>query len=212
LRGIRVAVPADLSSAAFFLVGASIAAGSDLVLEEVGVNPTRTGVLEILRLLGADIEILDQREQGGEPVADLRVRARRLRGTAIPSALVPLAIDEFPVLFVGASCAEGTTIVSGAEELRHKESDRIAVMAEGLTALGGVAIATPDGIRLDGGRLKGGVVDSHGDHRVAMAFAMAGLCAEGAIEVRDCANVDTSFPGFAALAHTAGLNVVSADD
>jgi 3-phosphoshikimate 1-carboxyvinyltransferase len=205
LRGTRIDVPADISSAAFFLVGASIAEGSDLVLEHVGINPTRTGVIEILRLMGADIEVLNAREAGGEPVADLRVRSARLRGITIPEELVPLAIDEFPVLFVAAACAEGETVLTGAEELRVKESDRIAVMADGLRALGIDAEPRPDGMRVRGGQLSGGRIDSHGDHRIAMSFAIAALRAGGEVHIDDCANVNTSFPGFAGLAASAGL-------
>ncbi len=207
LTATAVDVPADISSAAFFLVGASIAAGSDLVLEHVGVNPTRTGVLDILGLMGADVTRENERLAGGEPVADLRVRAARLRGAVIPPELVPLAIDEFPAVFVAAACADGETVVTGAEELRVKESDRIQVMADGLRALGVDARPTPDGMVIRGGRIGGGRVDSRGDHRVAMAFAMAALRAEGEVVVDDCANVQTSFPGFAALAGRAGLGI-----
>lgn len=205
LVATRLAVPADLSSAAFFLVGASIATGSELTLSHVGVNPTRIGVLDILKQMGADIALLNAREVGGEPVADLRVRAAKLRGIRIPEALVPLAIDEFPILFIAAACAEGETRLSGARELRVKESDRIAVMAEGLRALSIEAIERDDGLTIRGGRVRGGEVDSRGDHRVAMAFAIAALAASGPIVVRDCKNIDTSFPGFAALAASAGL-------
>ena len=151
LTGGAIDVPADISSAAFFLVGASIADGSEVVLEHVGMNPTRTGVIEILRLMGAEIEVANEREVGGEPVADLLVRSRPLRGVRIPEALVPLAIDEFPALFVAAACARGETVLTGAEELRVKESDRIAVMADGLQAMGVKAEPTPDGIRIEGG-------------------------------------------------------------
>ena len=200
-------VPADISSAAFFLVGASIAPGSDLVLEHVGLNPTRTGVLAILREMGADITVLNERHVGGEPVGDLRVRAAPLRGIRIPEDQVPLAIDEFPALFVAAACAEGETVLTGAEELRVKESDRIQVMADGLAALGVGARPTPDGIRIQGGPIGGGRIASHGDHRIAMSFAVAALRAGGAIAIDDCANVDTSFPGFAALAAGAGLDI-----
>ena len=207
LAGTEIDVPADLSSAAFFLVGASIAPGSDLVMEHVGLNPTRTGVIEILRRMGADIEILNARLAGGEPVADLRVRHAPLRGIRIPEALVPLAIDEFPALFVAAACAEGVTVLTGAEELRVKESDRIQVMADGLNALGIAAEPTPDGIVIQGGALSGGTVKSHGDHRIAMSFAMAALRAAGPITIQDCANVNTSFPGFVALAWNAGLAI-----
>ncbi len=211
LTATTVTVPADISSSAFFLVGASIAAGSDLLLERVGINPTRTGVIDILRLMGADIAMSDPREEGGEPVADLRVRSAPLRGIAIPQALVPLAIDEFPALFVAAACAEGETVLSGAEELRVKESDRIQVMADGLQVLGIDARPTPDGIVIRGGALRGGRVNSHGDHRIAMAFAMAGLCAEAPVTIDDCANVATSFPGFVSLACRAGLALRSLD-
>lgn len=207
LRACPIDVPADISSAAFFLVGASIAPGSDLLLEHVGVNPTRIGVLSILRRMGADIELLDAREVGGEPVADLRVRSRALRGIRIPADQVPLAIDEFPALFIAAACAEGETVLAGARELRVKESDRIAVMAAGLQRLGIEARETPDGIVIRGGRLKGGEVESHGDHRIAMSFAVAALRAAGPVTIRDCKNVDTSFPGFAALARQAGLGI-----
>ena len=207
LTACAIDVPADVSSAAFFLVGASIAAGSELVLEHVGVNPTRTGVLDILRLMGADVTRENERLAGGEPVADLRVRAARLRGAVIPPELVPLAIDEFPAVFVAAACAEGETVVSGAAELRVKESDRIQVMADGLRVLGVDARPTADGMIIRGGRFGGGRVDSRGDHRVAMAFAMAALRAEGEVVVDDCANVQTSFPGFADLAGGAGLGI-----
>lgn len=202
-------VPADISSAAFFLVGASIAEGSDLTLKHVGMNPTRDGVINILRLMGADIEVYNRREVGGEPVADLRVRSARLKGIRIPEDQVPLAIDEFPALFIAAACAEGVTVLSGAEELRVKESDRIQVMADGLQALGVVAKPTHDGIVIQGGRIGGGQVNSHGDHRIAMSFAMAALRADGEIRIDDCANVDTSFPGFAELAASVGLDVHS---
>ncbi|MDX1430830.1 MAG: 3-phosphoshikimate 1-carboxyvinyltransferase [Gammaproteobacteria bacterium] len=211
LVGTRIEVPGDISSAAFFLVGASIAAGSDLRIDNVGMNPTRTGVITLLEQMGARIEVLARREAAGEPVADLRVRAARLRGVRVDPALVPLAIDEFPALFVAAACAEGVTELAGARELRVKESDRLAVMAEGLARLGADARATEDGMVIrGGGRLGGGEVSSHGDHRVAMAFAMAGLAADGPIRVRDCDNVATSFPGFAELARGAGLALESA--
>ena len=207
LTGTTIDVPADISSAAFFLVGASLAPGSDLVLEHVGVNPTRTGVIEILRLMGAQIEVLNPRLAGGEPVADLRVRHAPLHGIRIPEALVPLAIDEFPALFIAAAGAEGVTVLTGAEELRVKESDRIQVMADGLSALGGAAGPTSDGIIIQGGALAGGTVHSHSDHRIAMSFAMAALRASGPITIRDCANVNTSFPGFVVLARNAGLSI-----
>lgn len=207
LRATDIQVPADISSAAFFMVGASLAEGSDITLEHVGVNPSRSGIIEILRLMGASLEIINERSAGGEPVADIRVRSARLHGVEVPRHLVSLAIDEFPVLFVAAACANGETVVSGAEELRVKESDRIQVMADGLAALGADARPTPDGMRIRGGPCRGGTVDSLGDHRVAMAFAMAALRASGPITIRDCANVATSFPGFVEIARSAGLKI-----
>jgi 3-phosphoshikimate 1-carboxyvinyltransferase len=202
-------VPADISSATFFLVGASIAPGSDVMLEHVGINPTRVGVINILKRMGADLELLNPREVGGEPVADIRVRGARLRGVRIPEDQVPLAIDEFPALFIAAACAAGETTLTGAHELRVKESDRIAVMAQGLQRLGIEAHETPDGIVIQGGEMRGGEVDSHGDHRIAMSFAMAALRANDPVTVRDCKNVDTSFPGFVGLARRAGLDISS---
>lgn len=207
LTATRIEVPADISSAAFFLVAASIAEGSELVLEHVGINPTRTGVIDILKLMGGDITLENQREVGGEPVADIRVRAAKLKGIDIPEDLVPLAIDEFPVLFVAAACAEGRTVLRGAEELRVKESDRIQVMADGLIALGVKAEPTPDGIIIEGGAIGGGEVWAHGDHRIAMSFSVASLRASAPIRIHDCANVATSFPNFLALAAEVGIQV-----
>lgn len=207
LKATHIEVPADISSAAFFLVAASIAEGSELVLEHVGINPTRTGVIDILRLMGADIRLENQREVGGEPVADLHVRAAKLKGVEIPEELVPLAIDEFPVLFVAAACAEGRTVLRGAEELRVKESDRIQVMADGLLTLGVKCEPTPDGIIIDGGQIGGGEVHGHGDHRIAMAFSVASLRANAPIRIHDCANVATSFPNFLALCAQVGIRV-----
>jgi 3-phosphoshikimate 1-carboxyvinyltransferase len=171
------------------------------------MNPTRIGVVNILRAMGADIEVQDSRDVGGEPVADLRVRSARLRGIRIPEDQVPLAIDEFPALFIAAACAEGDTLLTGAEELRVKESDRIQVMAEGLAVLGIQTEVRRDGMLIRGGHPVGGAVESRGDHRIAMAFAMAALRSEGPVTVRDCSNVNTSFPGFAAIASSAGLEV-----
>ncbi|PAU54932.1 bifunctional prephenate dehydrogenase/3-phosphoshikimate 1-carboxyvinyltransferase [Pseudomonas sp. PIC25] len=207
LSATHIEVPADISSAAFFLVAASIAEGSELVLEHVGINPTRIGVIEILRLMGGDITLENQREVGGEPVADIRVRAARLKGIDIPESLVPLAIDEFPVLFIAAAYAEGRTVLRGAEELRVKESDRIQVMADGLQTLGVKAEPTPDGIVIEGGPIGGGEVHSHGDHRIAMSFSVASLRASAPIRIHDCANVATSFPNFLGLAAQAGIRV-----
>jgi len=211
LRACDIDVPSDISSATFFLIGATIAPGSELLLQHVGINPTRIGVLNILRRMGGDLELLGTREVGGEPVADIRVRHSRLRGIRIPEDQVPLAIDEFPALFIAAACAEGETLLTGAHELRVKESDRIAVMAEGLRRLGVAAQETPDGMVIRGGQIRGGEVDSHGDHRIAMSFAMAALRADGPVSVKDCANVATSFPGFAELAANAGLGISARD-
>jgi 3-phosphoshikimate 1-carboxyvinyltransferase len=207
LKATQIDIPADISSAAFFMVGASIAPNSDITLQHVGINPTRTGVIDILQLMGANIELLNQREVGGEPVADIRVRSAQLRGIEIPEALVPLAIDEFPVLFVAASCAEGKTVLRGAEELRVKESDRIQVMADGLHTLGVDAQPTPDGMVIHGGKMGGGTVWSHHDHRIAMSFAIASLRASETITIEGCDTVATSFPGFVELSKMVGLNI-----
>lgn len=207
LTAAPIEVPADISSTAFFLVGACIAPNSRIKLTHVGINPTRTGVIDILKLMGANIVLENERMAGGEPVADLVVSTSQLKGIDIPEELVPLAIDEFPALFIAAACAEGRTVLTGAEELRVKESDRIQVMADGLVALGVDAQATPDGMIINGGSISGGRVDSRGDHRIAMSFAMAALRAAGPIEIDDCANVATSFPNFVELANRAGLTI-----
>lgn len=207
LIATNIDVPADISSAAFFMVGASIAEGSDITLQHVGINPTRIGVINILKQMGANITLQNEREVGGEPVADIRVCSAKLKGINIPVEQVPLAIDEFPAIFIAAACAEGRTVLTGAKELRVKESDRIQAMADGLVTLGIDAVPTEDGIVIQGGVLKGGMVDSHGDHRIAMSFAMAGLRANDVITIKDCANVNTSFPGFVKLSHTAGLEI-----
>lgn len=207
LIGTAIPVPADISSAAFFMLAAAIVPGADVMLVDVGVNPTRTGVIEIFRAMGASIELLNLRRFGGEPVADIRVRGQGLRGIAVDPALVASAIDEFPAVFVAAACAEGETLVRGAEELRVKESDRIQSMVDGLNALGIEAVATPDGARIRGGGLRSGQIDSRGDHRVAMSFAMSALRSDGPVRILDCANVDTSFPRFAHTAAAAGLRI-----
>jgi 3-phosphoshikimate 1-carboxyvinyltransferase len=207
LQARDVQVPADFSSAAFLLVAASIVPGSELLLRRVGMNPRRTGLLRVLRAMGADIAEESTGEQGGEPVADLRVRHAPLHGIEVPVECVADMIDEFPALFVAAACAEGATVVRGAAELRVKESDRIAVMAEGLRALGIRVDETRDGATIHGGSLQGGEVDSHGDHRIAMAFAVAAQCARGEVRIGDVANVATSFPGFDALARACGFDL-----
>ena len=207
-----VDVPADFSSAAFFIVAASVIPGSELRLEAVGMNPRRTGLVDVLRLMGADIEESGRREQGGEPVADLCVRYAPLRGIDVPTRHVPDMIDEFPALFVAAACAEGTTTVSGAAELRVKESDRIATMAAGLRALGAHIEETPDGACIVGGALRGGRADSHGDHRIAMSLAIAAQRASGTVRIDDVENVATSFPGFVGLARGVGFGLAPAQD
>lgn len=207
LRATDVRVPADFSSAAFFLVAATLVPGSEITLRDVGINPRRTGLLHALRAMGADINGVNSRRVGGEPVADLVVRHAPLHGVDVPLELVPDMIDEFPILFVAAAAAKGTTRIHGAVELRVKESDRIAVMAKGLRALGIRIEETADGAIIDGGRLSGAELDSAGDHRCAMSFAVAGLLAAGAVKVRDCANVATSFPGFVELANGCGFRL-----
>jgi 3-phosphoshikimate 1-carboxyvinyltransferase len=211
LEACSLEVPGDFSSAAFFLVAGSISRGSGLTLTNVGINPTRTGLLDILALMGADLRVVNHRSAGAEPVADIQVHPAQLKGIHVPEHLVPLAIDEFPALFIAAACAEGETVVTGAEELRVKESDRIAVMAEGLQALGVECEVLPDGMRIRGRSrgdvFSGGTVDSHGDHRIAMSFAVASLRASAPIEILDVANVATSFPGFVQVANAAGLRL-----
>ena len=207
LTAMNIDVPADISSAAFFMVAASIAPNSDITLEHVGVNPTRDGIISILRLMGADITLMNEREVGGEPVADIRVRYALLKGINIPEEYVPLAIDEFPVLFVAAACAEGRTVLTSAEELRVKESDRIQVMADGLQTLGVNAQPTPDGMIIEGGSIGGGSIETHDDHRIAMSFTVAGLRATAPITINNCSHVATSFPDFSELAKQVGIRI-----
>lgn len=207
LKATHIDVPADISSAAFFMVGASISPGSDIVLKHVGINPTRLGVVNILRAMGADISYQQEYEVGGEPVADIRVRHSPLTGIEIPVDQVALAIDEFPAIFIAAACAQGRTVLCGAEELRVKESDRIQVMADGLAILGIEVELSPDGLIIQGGEIGGGLIDSRGDHRIAMSFVMASLRAHSGIRILDCNNVATSFPGFVEMANSAGLKI-----
>lgn len=217
LTACDIAVPADISSAAFFMVAGSIAKDSEITLTKVGMNPTRTGVIDILKLMGADITVSNESFVGGEPVADLTVKSAQLKGITIPEHLVPLAIDEFPVLFVAASCAQGQTVLTGAKELRVKESDRIAVMAEGLTQLGVDCTVTEDGIIIngkgDGNSFQpvfgGGEIYSHHDHRIAMSFSVASLRASDTIKIEGVETVNTSFPGFAELANKIGMNIAT---
>jgi 3-phosphoshikimate 1-carboxyvinyltransferase len=215
LTATNIQVPADISSAAFFMVGAAIAAGSDVTLQQVGINPTRTGVIEILKQMGANISLENQGMAGGEPVADIRIQASSLKGIHIPEDQVPLAIDEFPAIFIAAACAEGQTILTGAAELRVKESDRIQVMADGLIALGIDCTPTPDGMIIQGKGKAGeypavfgsAVIECHHDHRIAMSFAMAALRSNGTIQINGTETVATSFPNFVSLSQAAGLKL-----
>lgn len=211
LQACSFEVPGDFSSSAFFIVAGCIAAKSVLTIRNVGVNPTRTGLLDILALMGADLRLVNHRTAGAEPVADIEVHPCELQGAVIPQQLVPLAIDEFPAIFVAAACARGETVVTGAEELRVKESDRIQVMADGLHALGVDAEVLPDGMRIrgkpEGPAFTGGIIDSDGDHRIAMSFTIASARAVAPIEILDVANVATSFPGFVQVAGGCGLQV-----
>ncbi len=205
LNACDLHVPADISSAAFFMVGACIAENSDITLKHIGINPTRIGIINILKLMGADISLENEKIVGGEPVADIIVRTSELQGIKIPEDQVPLAIDEFPVIAIAAACAQGQTILTGAEELRVKESDRIQAMIDGLQILGIDCEGTDDGMIINGGKLTGGEVDSLGDHRIAMSFVIASLRASETITILDCANVNTSFPNFVSLANESGL-------
>ncbi len=207
-----IIVPGDISSAAFFIVAASIIPGSELLIKNVGINPTRTGILQILKLMGADISLLNKRLCGEEPVADLFIKYSPLEGIDIPSVMVPLAIDEFPAIFVAAACAKGQTLLHGAKELRFKESDRIAAMVNGLQTLGIEAQAFEDGLYIKGGQMTGGTVDSYSDHRIAMAFAVAGAAATAPVTIRNCSNVMTSFPGFIDIANEAGMTLQETTD
>lgn len=216
LQACTIEVPADISSAAFFIVAALIAPSGEVVLPNVGINPTRAAVIEILQAMGGDIVLENPREAGGEPVADIRVRASRLHGITIDERLVPIAIDEFPIIFIAAACAEGETFAQGLAELRVKESDRLAAMAAGLTACGVDCCAEETSMRIQGraqgAAFKGAVVESLGDHRIAMSFAVAGIRAAAPIVVRDCANVATSFPEFMRLAQAVGLRLREVGD
>lgn len=210
-RGIRIVVPGDFSSAAFFIVAGCLASESGLLIKNVGVNPSRTGLLTILRAMGAQIEVKHNRDYSLEPIADIEVKKSTLHGIEVPQELVPQTIDEFPALFIAAACADGTTVVSGAKELRYKESDRLRVMAEGLRMLGIEVSEQPDGLTISGGGLGGGTVDSYNDHRVAMAFTLASVAAKGPIEILGASEVATSFPNFLVTAAQAGLKVESSE-
>ena len=211
LRATTIDIPADISSAAFFMVAASICPEADITLRHVGINPTRTGIIDILRLMGADLTVTPTGEMGGEPVADIRVRSAALKGINIPAHLVPLAIDEFPVVFVAAANATGTTTLTGAAELRVKESDRIEVMAQGLQQCGVDAKPTQDGMVICGLGSKTGLryqaasIDAQGDHRIAMSFVVAAIRAQGTMHITGAETVNTSFPGFVRLAQGLGF-------
>ena len=210
LQGCDIKVPSDISSAAFFIVAASIANNADITLEAVNINPTRTGVIEILKLMGANIELNNQREEAGELVADIRVQSSSLKGITIPKELVPLAIDEFPAIFIAASCAHGETLLTGARELRVKESDRIQVMSDGLSSLGIENEVLEDGIRIKGGEFQKqtSIIKSHHDHRISMAFAVASVRSNFEIDIEGVDNVKTSFPNFVELANQVGMNLI----
>jgi len=214
LSGADIEVPKDFSSASFFIVAGLLGAPEGLVIPAVGVNPTRVGLLTILRNMGGRIELRNERNSGAEPIADIYVEQSELRGVDVDAELVALSIDELPVLFIAAAAAEGRTSVSGAEELRHKECDRLAVMAAGLSTLGITVEERPDGLIIEGGEILGGQVHSHGDHRIAMAFAVASVGAGGPIEILDTGPVATSFPDFPAAAAQCGLQleVMDGDD
>ncbi len=209
LKGCEIEVPSDISSAAFFMVAGCISENSSIHLNSVNINPTRTGVIDILKLMGGNIELSNERLQAGELIADIKVTSSKLKGIEIPENLVPLAIDEFPVLFIAASCAEGETILTGAKELRVKESDRIQVMADGLTSLGINNEVLEDGIRISGGEFKKQTnsIRSHHDHRISMAFAIASVRSKFDIEIEGVDNVKTSFPNFIELANSIGMKI-----
>ena len=209
LKGCDIEVPSDISSSAFFMVAASIAEQADITLLAVNVNPTRTGVIDILRLMGANIELTNQRLQAGELIADIRVCSSELKGINIPEHLVPLAIDEFPVIFIAASCAKGETVLTGAKELRVKESDRIQVMADGLRSLGIENEVLDDGIKITGGKFKEQIapIKSHYDHRISMSFAVASVKSSYEISIDGVDNVKTSFPNFVELANSIGMDI-----
>lgn len=209
LKGCDIEVPSDISSAAFFMVAGCISKDSSITLNSVNINPTRTGVIDILKLMGGNIELLNQRIQAGELIADIKVSSSNLKGIQIPENLVPLAIDEFPVLFIAASCADGETVLTGAKELRVKESDRIQVMADGLTSLGIENHVLEDGIRILGGEFtkQDSSIKSHHDHRISMAFAIASVRSKFDIEIEGVDNVKTSFPNFVELANSIGMSI-----
>jgi 3-phosphoshikimate 1-carboxyvinyltransferase len=202
-----IEIPGDISSAAFLIVGALISKDATLTIRCVGINPTRDGVIQILQLMGADIQITNQHNMGMEPVADLVIKSSDLHGINIPQSLIANSIDEFPIIFIAAACAKGATVLTGAEELRVKESDRIAEMVKGLNILGVEVEERPDGLMVNGGEINGGEINSGGDHRIAMSFAIASIRANEAITVLDTDNVMTSFPNFVEVLSELGLKI-----
>ena len=212
LSSIDIKVPGDISSAAFFMVAAAISGESEINLLQVGLNPTRTGIISLLNLMNANLEVTNEKIIGGEPIGDIRVSSSNLEGIVVPPRLVPLAIDEFPIFCIAAACATGITTIRGAEELRVKESDRIQAVAEGLTTLGIKVETFTDGLQIEGGTIQGGRVKSHSDHRIAMAFAIAAIKAKDTVLIEDCENVATSFPGFVDLANSVGIDIKEISD
>jgi 3-phosphoshikimate 1-carboxyvinyltransferase len=211
LVATSITIPGDMSSAAFFIVAATLIPNSNLIIKNVGINPTRIGCIHLLMQMGANIKLFNQRQINGEAIADIKIQHALLQGIEIGQDQISAAIDEFPILFIAAACAEGQTILHGASELRVKESDRIHAMAAGLKILGIHCEEFADGMVITGGTLQGGCVDSHGDHRVAMAFSIAACVAKDAVTVENCQNIETSFPGFVELARSIGM-IISVDE
>ena len=207
LIGCEIIVPGDFSSAAYFIVAAILTPNSNIILENVGVNPTRNAMIKIMKLMGADVELKNERLESGEPVATIYAKTSKLIGIDIPEELVPVAIDELPIILVAAACAKGKTKLSGAAELRVKESDRIQSMLDGFISLGIKVKALEDGMIIEGGQYNGGVINSNDDHRIAMAFSIAGIIAKAPIIINSCKNVATSFPGFIDTAKHLGINI-----
>ena len=207
LIGCEIIVPGDFSSAAYFIVAAILTPNSNIIIENVGVNPTRNAMIKIMKLMGADVELKNERLESGEPVATIYAKTSKLIGINIPEELVPVAIDELPIILVAAACAKGKTKLSGAAELRVKESDRIQSMLDGFISLGIKVKALEDGMIIEGGQYNGGVINSNDDHRIAMAFSIAGIIAKAPIIINSCKNVATSFPGFVDTAKHLGMNI-----
>ena len=207
LIGCEIIVPGDFSSAAYFIVAAILTPNSNIIIENVGVNPTRNAMIKIMKLMGADVELKNERLESGEPVATIYAKTSKLIGIDIPEELVPIAIDELPIILVAAACAKGQTKLSGAAELRVKESDRIQSMLDGFISLGIKVKALEDGMIIEGGKYNGGVINSNDDHRIAMAFSIAGIVAKAPIIINSCKNVATSFPEFVDTAKHLGVNI-----